>query len=135
MSLQSHFMNVNFFDNPLEGPRAREDVRFNQLAVYVHPDGSRRIAVGFDITPFRERPCIEVRVVNDNDVHAGSINVMQTMNANFHLTVHLRDREPTDIYTVVAHLYYLNEEDGSRMNVDSKTAVIDMRTPGSEVRA
>ena len=130
-------MNVNFFDNPLDGPRAREDVRFNQVAVYVYPDNTetmRRLAVGFDITPFRERPCIAVRVTNAGGVYAGSIDVMQTMHNNFHITIHLRDKSPTDEYKVVSKLYYLNEEDGSRMDIDEKVAHVDASDPGAEVR-
>lgn len=126
---------VNFFDDPSEAPRRREDVRFQQLALYAHPDGSRRVAVGFDITPFIERPSIEVTVRNANGEPAASLTVIQTLESNFHLTLHLRDKEATDTYTVTATLYYNNEpEDSGRMDVHTKSATIDVTQPGAEVR-
>lgn len=121
-------MNINFFDDPLEGPRAREDVRFNQLGLYVHPDG-RRIAVGFDITPFRERPSIEVQLFNLLGEPAGSLTVIETLESNFHLTMHLRDRNPTSEYTVRATLYYATPEEG-RTDVHTLTGTVDVSEAG-----
>ena len=46
---------INFYDEPPESSRSPEDVRLKSLGLYVHEDG-RRVAVGFDITPFQERP-------------------------------------------------------------------------------
>lgn len=123
-------MNVNFFDDPLEGPRAREDVRFNRLGLYVYPD-KRRLAVGFDITPFRERPSIEVRLTNANGHPAGVLTVIETLDRNFHLTLHLRDREPTDTYDVVATLYYATPETG-RTDVHTLTKTIEVTEGGQE---
>ena len=123
-------MNVNFFDDPSEGPRAREDVRFNRLGLYVYPD-LRRLAVGFDITPFRERPSIEVRLTNAKGERAGILTVIETLDHNFHLTLHLRDREPTDSYSVVAVLYYATPETG-RTDVHTLTTTIDVTEGGQE---
>ncbi len=95
---------VNFFEDPSKAPRSRDDVRFNQLGVYIH-EGGRRIAVGFDITPFIERPSIEVTVKNILGNPAGNLTVVETLDSNFSLTLHLRDREPTDVYEVSATLY------------------------------
>lgn len=121
-------MDINFFDDPLQGPRAREDVRFNQLGLYVHPDG-RRIAVGFDITPFRERPSIEVQLFNLLGEPAGSLTVIETLESNFHLTMHLRDRSPTSEYTVRATLYYATPEEG-RMDVHTLSGTVDVTEAG-----
>jgi hypothetical protein len=30
-------MQINFFDDPQKSPRSREDVRINQLGLYVYP--------------------------------------------------------------------------------------------------
>ena len=126
-------MDIEFFDDSSAMPRAREDVRFNQLALYLHPSGSRRVAVGFDITPFRERPSVEVEVRNTRGEWAGSLTVIETLDANFHLTLHLRDREPTTIYHLKATLYYGSSQEG-KMVVDTKFAEIDLTQPGSEIR-
>jgi hypothetical protein len=83
-------MDIQFFDNPLETPKSREDVRLKELGLYVYEDG-RRVAVGFNLTPFIERPSIEVRVLNARGEKAGWLNVIETLDANFSLTMHLRD--------------------------------------------
>ena len=130
-------MEINFFDDPSKTPRSREEVRLNQLALYVHPDQEfgRRVAVGFDITPFLERPTIEVKATNLMGEPAGSLTVIQTNDTNFHLTMHLKDKNPTDIYKFNARVFYQNEEDGSVMVVDSVSAEIDITIPNNEVRS
>ena len=123
-------IDVSFFDDPSKAPRSREEVRFNQLGIYVH-EGGRRIAVGFDITPFLERPSIEVLVKNILGMPAGSLTVIETLDANFSLTMHLRDSEPTDVYEVSATLYYATPETG-RTDVHTLTGEIDVSTPGEQ---
>lgn len=123
-------MRINFFDDPLETPKPREDVRLKQLGLFVYPDG-RRIAVGFDITPFLERPSIEVRVVNANGEVAGSLNVIQTLESNFNLTMHLRDKEPTEIYEITAVLYYTPSNE-PRMIVHTLTRTFNTTITGNQ---
>jgi hypothetical protein len=123
-------MNITFYDDPLEGPKAREDVRLKNLAVYVYPD-KRRVAVGFDLTPFLERPSIEVTVVNAKGQPAGSLTIIETLEANFSLTMHLRDPEPTDLYELTAVLYYATPE-SERVNVHSKHVTFDVNQAGEQ---
>ncbi|HEX6386357.1 MAG TPA: hypothetical protein VF177_16925 [Anaerolineae bacterium] len=120
-------MHVNFFD---ESPKPREDVRIKNLGLYVYPD-RRRLAVGFDITPFLERPSIEVKITNARGEPAGSLNVIETLDANFSLTMHLRDKEPTDLYEITATLYYATPET-ERVDVHTKTATFDVTEPGEK---
>jgi hypothetical protein len=124
-------MRINFFDDPLQSPRAREDVRINQLGLHVYPDG-RRVAIGFDITPFLERPSIDVVVMNARGEEAASLTVIEAHEANFNLTMHLRDREPSRSYSVQVELYYRSPEEG-RQPVDNKTATFVV--PGQDEEA
>ena len=112
-------MRIEFFDDPLKGPRSREDVRFNQLGLYVYDD-RRRIAVGFDITPFLERPSVEVTITNAAGEVAANLTVIEAMQPNFNLTMHLRDNPPADPYQIEAILYY-QATDGELKMVDSMT--------------
>ncbi len=121
-------LDINFFDDPTSAPRAREDVRFKQLGFFVHPPDGRRIGIGFDITPFIERPSIEVVAVNARGERAGTLTVVQTLQANFNLTLHLRDKEPTAAYTIMATLYYSSPENG-RMDVHQLTGALDVTAP------
>lgn len=102
-------MQIDFFDNPDETPKSREEVKIKQLGLYMHEDG-KRVAVGFDITPFLERPSIEVTITNERGEKAGSLHVIETLDTNFSITMHLRDKEPTDLYDVKVVIYYATPE-------------------------
>ncbi len=123
-------IDVNFFDDLSKVPRQRDEVRFNQVGIYVH-EGNRRIAVGFDITPFIERPSIEVTIKSILGVPAGSLTVVETLDTNFSLTMHLRDREPMDVYEVSVTLYYATPETG-RTEVHTVRGEIDVSTAGEQ---
>ncbi|MCI0399255.1 MAG: hypothetical protein L0332_31345 [Chloroflexi bacterium] len=98
-------MRIQFYEDGVPSPRPPEEVRFNQLGLYVYP-GGRQVAIGFDVTPFLERPSIEVTVTNDDGRVAATLTVVEAMQPNFNLTMHLRDQEPTGLYHVEAVLYY-----------------------------
>lgn len=123
-------MRVQFFDDPLEGPRPRDEVRFNNLGLFVYEDG-RRIAVGFDITPFMERPSIEVVVKNAQDVESASLSIIESLNRQFNVTLHLRDTTYLDPYTIEANLYY-RSQDGEKTVVDSIARTFDVSNPGEK---
>jgi hypothetical protein len=123
-------MEINFFDDPSEAPKSREDVKVNQIGLYLHED-KRRVSVGFDITPFIERPCIEVTAVNERGEKAGSLHVIDSLDANFSLVMHLRDKEPTDTYEIKAVLYYATPET-ERVNVHTFTRSLDLNKIGEQ---
>ena len=122
---------INFFDSGFELRKERADVRLRNLGVYVYEEG-RRVAVGFELTPFRERPSLEVTATNDRGEQAGSMLVIEALSPNFSLTLHLRDREPTDLYRLEAAVYYTDEEDEGRQAVDRKLATFDATQPGDQ---
>lgn len=121
---------INFYDEPPESARAPEDVRLKNLGLYVHEDG-RRVAVGFDITPFQERPSLEVTLTNERGEVAGSLTVIEALQPNFHLTVHLRDAQPTERYHVEAVVYYGGGQE-ERSIVDRRSGSIDITRPGDQ---
>ncbi|MFQ5401399.1 MAG: hypothetical protein ACE5E7_17595 [Anaerolineae bacterium] len=122
-------MHINFYDDPLETPKPREDVRIKRLGLFVYED-RRRVAVGFELTPFLERPSIEVLVTNENGEPAGAMTIIETLDTNFTLTLHLRDKEPTDTYHVQATVYYATPET-ERMDVHTYAARFPL-TPGDQ---
>ncbi|MDX1662195.1 MAG: hypothetical protein R3272_00275 [Candidatus Promineifilaceae bacterium] len=121
---------IRFFDDADDPRREPEEVRLRNLGLFVHED-RRRIALGFDITPFRERPSLEVQVTNERGEQAGSMTVIQAMESNFHLTLHLRDQDPTDLYQIDVVLYY-SGEDKERIEVDHKRGQVDISRPGDQ---
>jgi hypothetical protein len=124
-------MDIKFFDDPLEPPRPREDVRFRQIGLYFYPD-LRRFAFGVELTPFTERPSIEVLIVNGDGQPAGSLNVIETMTPNFTLTMHLRDRETVNPYELTAILYY-SWPDREKIEVERRAVTFEVAQPGERI--
>ncbi|MDX1614599.1 MAG: hypothetical protein R3300_09835 [Candidatus Promineifilaceae bacterium] len=124
-------MEIHFFDDPQQGRLPREEVRFNQLGLYVYEDG-RRVAVGFDITPFQERPSIDVAVRNEAGDIVGTLTVIEALQPNFHLTLHLRDEGAAENYELEAQLYYLEAEERRRLVVDRLSRTFDATQPGDQ---
>ena len=123
-------MRVHFFDDPVAVPRPPEQVRFNQLGLYVYED-RRRIAVGFDISPFQERPSIAVSVDSQNGDEVSALSVIAADRSSFNLTLHLPHNYPYEKCTVHALLYY-TKNDGQRMVVDSVTKSLDLSEAGNK---
>ncbi|GAB4157817.1 MAG: hypothetical protein Fur0021_27090 [Candidatus Promineifilaceae bacterium] len=119
---------IQFFDDPAQMRKSREDVRINQIGLHLYPDG-RRVAVGFDLTPFLERPSLEVVVTNAAGEVAGILNVIEALQPNFHLTMHLRDREPASPYTVQVMAYYA-QPGAPRLVVDQHTTHFSVPAAG-----
>jgi len=123
-------MHVQFYDDPTGGPNSRRDVRLNELGLYVYEDG-RRVAVGFNLTPFLERPSLLVTITNADGEEAASLSVIEAMEPNFNLTVHLRDNENLDPYKVEAIVYYVSE-DGKREISHSVVRTFDSSKAGEQ---
>lgn len=121
-------MDIRFFDDPLETPRAREEVRIREIAVYVYPD-TRRVAYRVLLTPFLERPSIEVLIDNSLGERVGSLHVIDTITPDFSLTIHLRDPEVNDPYTMTTNIYYATP-DTERVQVDARTVTFNAAEPG-----
>lgn len=124
-------MEIQFFDEPGRGPRRQEDVRIKQIGLFIYDD-LRRLAFGVELTPFLERPSVEVRLRNGKGEPAGSLNVIDTLRPNFSLTLHLRDAEPAEPYELTAVLYYATPET-ERKNVDQRTVTFSADEPGEQL--
>lgn len=124
-------MEINFFDNPLQGPKSREDVRIKSIGIFIHED-ARMLSFGIELTPFLERPSIEMKMINGDGLDAGSLTVIETLTPNFSLIVHFRDPELRDPYELTAVIYYATPET-ERVNVDSQTIKFSAAEPGEQI--
>ena len=124
-------MDIRFFDDPLEGPRAREDVRIRQIGLFVYPE-ERRFMFGIELTPFVVRPSIEVLVSNGLGEPAGSLHVIETLTTGFSLMIHLRDRATRNPYELTAVLYYA-WPDRERQEVERRMVTFDMDEAGEHL--
>lgn len=124
-------MDIHFFDDPFEMPRAREDVRVKQIGLFVYED-LRRVAVGLELTPFLERPCLDIVVTNGDGVVAGSMVLIETLSPNITLTMHLRDKAPTERYVLSAQIYYDHPEQKTRQNFHRAEVAFQVVEPGEQ---
>ena len=124
-------MEIQFFSDPQNQPRSREDVRIKQIGLFVH-EGGRRVTFGLELTPFLERPCIDVEITNAEGQQAGMLSVIEQMDPNFSLVLHLRDEEPIDPYQLRAVIYYTTPETDPT-KVDDQAVTFKTAEPGEHI--
>jgi hypothetical protein len=117
-----HFMKIQFFDDPSEMHKDPEDVRIKDVNTQLYPD-MRRVLVGFDITPFRVRPSLEVTVTNAAGRVAGALNVIETLAPQFEITMHLRDRDFEGPYELAVTAYYVKPGEERQVVDEHKTTI------------
>ncbi len=90
---------------PDETPLPPEAVRFRSVTAEPYPDG-RRVRFKVELTPFLERPSLEIAVRNSNGDEVSSISIVENMDRAFTLTAHLRGRVVAGRHTVRLALVY-----------------------------
>lgn len=88
----------------------RDQVKITNVTATPYPDG-RRVNVAIEITPFRERPNLEIairRMDGDQGPHVvASTSVIAIMNFRVDFNLHIRGvADPAGGYTVSVGLYY-----------------------------
>ena len=96
------------FVEPDEVPQPPEAVKIESLNARVYPDG-RRVRVDVKLTPFLERPNLELQVLNTAGQEVASLAIIETMDREFEMTVHLRGPQPGGRHTLRAELFYAPE--------------------------
>lgn len=124
-------MQIEFFHDPEDKPRSREDVRIKQIGLFIHDDGPR-VSFGIELTPFLERPCIDVEITNRDGRFAASLSVIETLTPNFSLIMHLRDGGEDGPYALTAVVYYMTPET-ERQPVDRQQVTFAVEQPGEQV--
>jgi hypothetical protein len=84
----------------------RDHVKIEQLEIVPFP-GVRRVKVIVHITPFRERPNLEIAIFNADGVPVASTSVIEAMTFKLDLNLHLRgDAEPDGTFSARVKLYF-----------------------------
>ena len=94
-----------FFTNSNEAPVPPEETRIRSLKAEPLPDGTR-VKVSFGVTPFQQRPNIEINISNGDGESVSQLSVVEALEANMDFTMHLREKEPGGIYRVTMRLFY-----------------------------
>src|SRR5258708_31473010 len=97
-------MNIDFFDQK-DVPRPRKDIKIERLDAEPYTDGWR-VKVTIELTPFQERPNLEVRL-KAGDRILSELSIIETMHRQMEFTVHIRGVDsPVGDYVAEAELYY-----------------------------
>jgi len=94
-----------FFDNPNDPPVPPEEVKIRRLTAKPYADG-HRVAVDFEITPFEEKPNIEITVTNKEGQDVATFSVLEAIENKMSFTLHLRESNPGGDYSLRMELYY-----------------------------
>jgi len=97
-------VDLTFVDSQ-EIPLPRQDVRLRALSVTPLAD-RRRIRVDISITPFLERPNLEVVLVAPGGEAVSKVSVVETDSASISLTMHLRSEPQPGEYSLRGALSY-----------------------------
>ncbi len=81
-------MDLNFVD-PSEAPVPPQEVRVRRIDLKPFPD-RRRIKVHLELTPFHERPTLEVEVRDPDGEKVASTSIIETVDYQLEFTLHLR---------------------------------------------
>ena len=81
-----------------------EETRITSLSAQPYPDG-RRVRVNLEVTPFLQRPYIEVTLNDASGDEVASASLIEPMSWKLEFTMHIRGGL-NNPYTLQARLYY-----------------------------
>jgi hypothetical protein len=106
-----------FFQDPHEVRLPPEEVRLKEVRVIpVSQDGRARILV--ELTPFQQRPNVEVTITNSSGKEAAHATILESMLAKLEFTMHIRDFDPELEYQAVTRVYYQKLPEASKEPID-----------------
>ena len=132
MRYNRRMSDLPLYDDPedVPAPRAREEMRFEQVAVTPYADG-RRVKLSFRFPPFLDRPSVEAWVTDAEGRVVASMSLIEAMEQDFEFTLHLRSPEPRGAHTLRLLMYYLKtpEQFDERQVVDEQTIAFTVEPP------
>jgi len=100
-----------------------EETRITSLNAEPYPDGYR-LRVNIEVTPFQKRPHIEVLLSDADGGEVASTSIVEPMSWKLEFTMHIRDDELNNPYTLEARLFY---PDGPA--AEPQTFTFDVKPP------
>lgn len=93
------------FVDPETVPQPRDQVKIESLSARVYPDG-RRVRLDIELTPFLERPNLELKITNAAGEEVAALSIIESMDYKFEMTAHLRGPQPAGRHTLHGELFY-----------------------------
>lgn len=91
---------------PPEDGLPPNEVRLLDLQAQPWPEDGHRVRIQLDVTPFLERPNLEVVIKDENGIDVSSISIVESIDAHMTFTMHIRSAQLSDRYTIFASLHY-----------------------------
>jgi hypothetical protein len=113
-----------FFTDASEAPVPPNEVRIRALDAAPRPDGVR-IDVHLELTPFQQRPNIEVAITNAAGREIAALSVVEAIDPKMDFTMHLREPKPAGVYVLAVHVFY--------SDVDANAPANDGQSSASEI--
>lgn len=110
-----------FFSDPNDVPVPPEEVRIRELEAKPWPDG-QRVAIRFQVTPFQERPNIEMKIFDANGKEVSELSVVEALESKMEFTMHLREPKPEGVYKVRMRVFYTDLDQFEDEDSDEQTA-------------
>jgi len=91
-------------------------MEIRKLDIQLYED-NRRARIAFEISPFLQRPNIEISVKNQKGQQVSQLSVVEAIENTMEFTLHLREPNPGGNYTLEMQIFYtdltgLDEEEG-----------------------
>jgi hypothetical protein len=105
---------------PPEDGLPPKEIRVQTLRAEPWPEDARRVRIHVDITPFLERPNIDVFIADEDGNEVSSITIIESIDAQMVFTMHLRGAYRLGKFTLSARLYYseIGEVDQKSVNFE-----------------
>jgi len=97
-----------FTFEPDDPPLPRDQVRIREVRASPYPDG-RRVRLDIRLTPFQERPSLQIEVFNASGAAVASLTFIESLFSILELTIHLRESHPQGEYRAVTAVHYAGE--------------------------
>lgn len=95
--------------NPFEPPEdglSPKEIRLLELRAEPWTNQASRVRIHLEITPFIERPSLQVTISRPDGFEAASIHIIETIESRMTFTVHLRGELEPGPLTLKASLFY-----------------------------
>jgi hypothetical protein len=94
-----------FFEDPSDVPLPPDQIEVRELTGQPNQDGNR-VLVKFEITPFQDRPNIEITLKNQAGDQVAGFSVVEAIENKMDFTLHVREAQPQGAYTLTMHVIY-----------------------------
>lgn len=94
-----------FFTNSNDIPLPPDQMEIRQLTAQPLED-RKRVQVEFELTPFQQRPNVEITVINRENKPVSGFSVVEAIENKMAFTLHLREPNPQGSYLVDMQVFY-----------------------------